>query len=258
LPVEKPDSPRRHRYRQQLQLVVTAGISLFGSEIAVLAAVRSNRIPLLCFLAVLTCTVDTSAVAGPTPALPGDAEPWRAPLFETMPPLNAQPELELLKSTEPWVDPSAVLNDTLTPVQTFKLEPERPTLGKRWIQTGPQSTVNEMKTLSELAERVETDLQNMQWLLEEQRRLAAGERVRHSAGANGDEKEHWLRRWLPTHWIPWLRAHREWVVAAGVLLIAAVWATASFSRQGPPAPSVRPAPPAPVRRRPRRRYREQF
>jgi hypothetical protein len=119
--------------------------------------------------------------------------------------------------------------------------------------------VDELATLSEMAERAETELQNLQWIIEEQRRLAAGERPRTAAGVDGHDSEHWLRAWLPTEWIPWLRAHRQWVVAAGVVLIVAVWATASFSRHRPVAPSVQPASivprPTRVRRRIRRRHR---
>lgn len=123
-----------------------------------------------------------------------------------------------------------------------------------WIQSGALATVSGGNGMDD-AERAERDLQTLNWIIEQQQREAAARRDggRVGAGDAGDD-DRWFRRLLPQHWIPVLKAHREWVVAGGTSLLVLVWGASLFARRPSSTPMQAPAAPAkPVKRRRRHR-----
>jgi hypothetical protein len=118
-----------------------------------------------------------------------------------------------------------------------------------WIQSTTTVNLGDFPALDNSVERAERDLKTLEWVIEEQRRLAAGKPAAHEGDAQ-EAPDHWLRRLLPAHWIALLKANREWVAAGGTALLVIVWGTAAFARR--PTPPTLPAPPPPSRRRRRR------
>jgi hypothetical protein len=130
-------------------------------------------------------------------------------------------------------------------------QPRAPT----WIQSAATVNLGDFPTLDDPTATAERDLQTMQWVLEEQRRLAAGKPSQLTDGEPATLQDNWLRKLLPRHWIATLKANREWVAAGGTALLVIVWATAAFSRRPGAPPSIQPETrPAPLRHR--RRHRD--
>ncbi|MCB1994604.1 MAG: hypothetical protein H6933_16005 [Burkholderiaceae bacterium] len=129
-------------------------------------------------------------------------------------------------------------------------QPRPPT----WIQSGALSGVAGSSGLDD-AERAERDLQTLNWVIEQQQREAAARREgRGNVAGDGTEDDRWFRRLLPQHWIPVLKANREWVVAGGTSLLVLVWGASLFARRPSSSPLQAPAAPAkPVKRRRRHR-----
>jgi hypothetical protein len=125
-----------------------------------------------------------------------------------------------------------------------------------WIQSAATVNLGDFPNLDDPTATAERDLQTLQWVLEDQRRLAAG-RAAAQRGADGPAapEDNWWRQLLPRHWVPVLKANREWVAAGGTALLVIVWAMAAFSRRPGAPPSVEPPQtrPPPVRRRRRHR-----
>lgn len=123
-----------------------------------------------------------------------------------------------------------------------------------WIQSTSAVNLGDFPMLDDPTARAERDLKTLEWVIEDNRRLAAGKPTQaddsEAQAAEPTRLDHWLRRLIPRQWILHLKAHREWVAAGGTALLIIVWATASFaSRRSDPAA---PAPPV---ERPRRRRR---
>lgn len=129
-----------------------------------------------------------------------------------------------------------------------------------WIQDSVRVNLGDFPTLDRAAENAERDLKTLEWVLEQQRRAAAGQPRQ---AAEGDEPDaappdNWLRRLLPTHWIATLKANREWVAAGGTALLVIVWGTTMFARRPTSQPQAPQPVAAPPKRRRRRRYRDAF
>lgn len=128
-------------------------------------------------------------------------------------------------------------------------QPRPPT----WIQASAQSIQGGGAGLDD-AERAERDLQTLNWVIEQQQREAAARREGRRDTGEASEDDRWFRHLLPQHWIPVLKAHREWVVAGGTTLLILVWGASIFARRPSSGPVQAPEPPAkPVRRRRRHR-----
>jgi hypothetical protein len=131
-------------------------------------------------------------------------------------------------------------------------QPRPPT----WIQAAALVNLGEYPSLDESVEKAERDLQTLTWVIEQQQREAAARAQRRAE--DGDplaEDDRWFLKLLPQHWIPLLKAHREWVIAGGTTLLLLVWAASAFARRpgaGATPPSA--AADAPPKRR-RRRHR---
>lgn len=120
-----------------------------------------------------------------------------------------------------------------------------------WIQDTSAVNLGDFPTLDNTVERAERDLKTLEWLLEEQRRLASGKPAREPGGAATAPEDNWLRRMIPTHWVATLKANREWVAAGGTALLVIVWGTTMFARR----PTSIPVEAPPVPRSPQRRRR---
>ena len=102
-------------------------------------------------------------------------------------------------------------------------------------------------------ERAERDLQTLNWVIEQQQRDAAARREgRASTGGDGGDDERWFRQLLPRHWIPILKAHREWVIAGGTTVLLLVWGASMFARRPSSGPLQVKSAPATVPTKPRR------
>jgi hypothetical protein len=132
-------------------------------------------------------------------------------------------------------------------------QPRPPT----WIQGSTLVNLGDYPTLDDSAERAERDLQTLTWVIEEQRRQAAGQTQRHGDEAgvsHGDDP--WFRRLLPRAWIGVLKENREWVAAGGTALLVIVWGASIFARRpGRPALPIDAPAPKSARRHRRRRHR---
>lgn len=127
-----------------------------------------------------------------------------------------------------------------------------------WIQGSATVNLGDFPNLDDPTARAEQQLKTLEWVIEEQRRIAAGQprRDAEDGGDDGADPDNWLRKLMPRHWIAKLKANREWVAAGGTALLVMVWATAAFSRRsgaGHPASKVAAAP-EPARRLRRRRH----
>ncbi|GAB4041332.1 MAG: hypothetical protein Fur0014_12480 [Rubrivivax sp.] len=127
-----------------------------------------------------------------------------------------------------------------------------------WIQDSVQVNLADFPMLDRSTENAERDLKTLEWILEQQRRAAAGLARRETdEGPAGAPPDDGLRRLLPTHWIATLKANRGWVATGGTALLLIVWGTTIFARRPtnrplpPPAPPVQPRP-----KRRRRRFRD--
>lgn len=127
-----------------------------------------------------------------------------------------------------------------------------------WIQDSSAVNLGDFPTLDNGVERAERDIKTLEWVLEEQRRVAAGQSARDHELPNAAPEDNFLRSLMPTQWIAALKAHREWVAAGGTALLVIVWGTAIFARRPTAGPSipVEAPPPAPPPKRRRRRYRD--
>lgn len=124
-----------------------------------------------------------------------------------------------------------------------------------WIQSAATVNLGDFPGLDDPTATAERDLQTLQWVLEDQRRQAAGRAVQRGADTPAAPEDNWWRQLLPRHWVPVLKANREWVAAGGTTLLVIVWAMAAFARRPGAPPSVEPPQtrPPPVRRRRRHR-----
>jgi hypothetical protein len=121
-----------------------------------------------------------------------------------------------------------------------------------WIQSTSSVNLGDFPMLDDPTARAERDLKTLEWVIEENRRLAVGKPTQAAeadAEVEAAQVDHWLRRLIPREWIVRLKANREWVAAGGTALLVIVWATAAFARR----PTDGPAPPPPVERTRRRR-----
>jgi len=129
-------------------------------------------------------------------------------------------------------------------------QPRPPT----WIQGGALANPVEHPGLEDSVEKAERDLQTLQWAIEQQQREADARPRGRDGEQVGGPQEHWLRKLLPQHWIPLLKANREWVVAGGTALLLLAWGGSMFARRpGPTAVAAHPNPPPAKKRRHRRR-----
>jgi hypothetical protein len=127
--------------------------------------------------------------------------------------------------------------------------------GPTWIQSGATVNLGDFPLLDDSSSAAERDLQTLEWMLEEQRRQAAGKPARPGSddGASSPQ-DNWLRSLLPRQWIAGLKANREWVAVGGAVLLVILWGTAAFARRPGAAPSITPSASPPPRRR-RQRHR---
>jgi hypothetical protein len=124
-----------------------------------------------------------------------------------------------------------------------------------WIQDAVVVNLGDFPTLDHSSERAERDLKTLEWVLEQQRRQAAGQPREDNPDAA--PQDNWLRSLIPRQWIAVLKANREWVAAGGTALLIVVWGTAAFARRPTAGPVVvAPPPPPEPRVRRRRRYRD--
>lgn len=123
-----------------------------------------------------------------------------------------------------------------------------------WIQSSATVNLADYPNLDDAAGKAERDIKTLEWVLEEQRRLRAGQKsqLEHS-GPPDTAADRWLRSLIPRELVTTLKANREWVAAGGTALLVIIWATATFARR-PSSGSVEPEAPAPERRRRRRRH----
>lgn len=130
-------------------------------------------------------------------------------------------------------------------------QPRPPT----WIQAAAQVNLGDYPGLDDTTAKAERDLETLNWVIQQQQREAAERGVRRTDGssdASGDER--WFLRLLPHHWIQFLKANREWVVAGGTALLLIVWGASLFARRPGAAPSaMADGAPPPVKRRRRHR-----
>lgn len=126
-----------------------------------------------------------------------------------------------------------------------------------WIQSTSAVNLGDFPMLDDPTARAERDLKTLEWVIEENRRLAAGKPGQageaETPAADATRLDHWLRRLIPREWILRLKAHREWVAAGGTALLIIVWATASFATRTS-APSTQAPPVERSRRRRRSRH----
>jgi hypothetical protein len=194
----------------------------------------------------------TPVLAGPVPADEA-ADVQAEPLAAVAP--------EAPVDIEQWVRAEAVRalatpesDDDRRRVLAHGWQPRPPT----WIQGSTVVNLGDYPTLDDAAERAERELQTLQWVIEEQRRQAAGQAQRRGAdeGASPDD-DRWFRRLLPRVWIAALKENREWVAAGGTALLVIVWAASIFARRpGSTRPPVDTPAPKPAHRHRRRRHRE--
>lgn len=120
-----------------------------------------------------------------------------------------------------------------------------------WIQAAATAAAGSVA--DDAVERAERDLQTLNWVIEQQQRDAAARREgRASTGGDGGDDERWFRQLLPRHWIPILKAHREWVIAGGTTVLLLVWGASMFARRPSSGPRQVEAAPATVPTKPRR------
>lgn len=131
-------------------------------------------------------------------------------------------------------------------------QPRPPT----WIQAAAVVNLGEYPTLDDSAEKAERDLQTLTWVIEQQQREAAARAQRRADGGDAvPEDDRWFVKLLPQHWVPVLKAHREWVIAGGTTLLLLVWGATAFARRPGAAPTASPAVEDGASRRRRRRHR---
>lgn len=123
-----------------------------------------------------------------------------------------------------------------------------------WIQDGVTINIADYPSLDTTIATAERELQTLEWVIEEQRRTAGGRSRDREMDENLSTPERWLRLLLPREWVQWLKANREFVGGAAVLVLLLAWGSAVFARRpgSAPADAERP-PPKPVRRRRRSR-----
>jgi hypothetical protein len=197
-----------------------------------------------------------SAAAGLAPVR---AEPVAADDAEA---LQTEPTVEeaseALVDIEPWVQAEATRalsapasDEDRRSVLAQGWQPRPPT----WIQGSTVANLGDYPTLDDSAAQAERELQTLQWVIEEQRRQAAGQAPRRgdADGASPDDDQ-WFKRLLPRAWIGVLKENREWVAAGGTALLIIVWAASIFARRpGSAPPDVVAPPPKPAHRQRRRR-----
>lgn len=126
-----------------------------------------------------------------------------------------------------------------------------------WIQDSSAVNLGDFPTLDNSVERAERDLKTLEWVLEEQHRVAAGQPSPEDRSRDATPQDNLLRSLLPTQWVAALKANREWVAAGGTALLVIVWGTTIFARRPTAGPVEAPAAPQPPKpRRRRRRYRD--
>lgn len=126
-------------------------------------------------------------------------------------------------------------------------QPRPPT----WIQAAAVAAAGSVA--DDAVERAERDLQTLNWVIEQQQRDAAAKRQgRASNGADDSDDERWFRQLLPQHWIPILKANREWVIAGGTTVLLLVWGASMFARRPSSDPLQAKAAPATAPTKPRR------
>lgn len=126
-----------------------------------------------------------------------------------------------------------------------------------WIQASTVVNVADYPSLDDSVARTEREMATLQWVLDEQRRQAAGTPTRpgDDEARDGSEDDPWIRKLMPRHWISALKANREWVAAGGTVVLALIWGASIFARR-PGAPTeLRHEPPPPPAPEPRRRHR---
>lgn len=137
-------------------------------------------------------------------------------------------------------------------------QPRPPT----WIQAAAQVNLGDYPSLDDTTAQAERDLETLNWVIQQQQREAAERGVRRGGGGSeGSEDDRWFLRLLPHHWIQFLKANREWVVAGGTTLLLIVWGASLFARRpsaAPPAAAEAAPPPVKRRRRHRRSSRLQW
>jgi hypothetical protein len=126
-----------------------------------------------------------------------------------------------------------------------------------WLGGAAVVNLGDFPGLDKTAEQAENELRTLEWVIEEQRRKAAGQRAEQSLN-DGLGADNWLRHLLPSQWIATLKEHREWVAAGGTALLVLAWIAAAFSRRAGsvpvnPPPTTEPVP-LPSSRRRRRRH----
>lgn len=129
-----------------------------------------------------------------------------------------------------------------------------------WIQGAATVNLGDFPSLHDPTADAERRLQTLDWVLREQQREAAA--ARRAAGMGGDDDADvgalpsLLRRLLPSRWVPYLKANRDLVLAAGGSLLLLAWALSAYSRR-PGAVRHTPADTAETAAtpRPRRRHR---
>jgi len=213
---------------------------------------RFTRLALMVLLASLSLAVLSSARAEPI-AIESEMADGR----ESAEPAEWDATLADNHDVETWVQEESTrtllaraAEETRQEVLQQAYQPRPPT----WIQSGALSGVAGGSGMDD-AERAERDLQTLNWVIEQQQRDATARRDgRGNVAGDGTEDDRWFRRLLPQHWIPVLKANREWVVAGGTSLLVLVWGASLFARRPSSTPLQAPAAPAkPVKRRRRHR-----
>ena len=116
-----------------------------------------------------------------------------------------------------------------------------------WIQSTSSVNLGDFPMFDNPTAGAERDLKTLEWVIEDNRRLAIGkptQAAEAAAEAEATQVDHWLRQLIPREWIVHLKANREWVAAGGTALLVIVWAMAAFARR----PTDGPALPPPVER----------
>lgn len=221
-----------------------------GAKLAEMTLVRLSSIPLLPMLACWLVAGTTPAWAEPLMSPEGRAEQTQSKL-----PDSAEQPVDTLT----WLQQeahSALLDAQLERDRRAIIQQAWEASHPTWIQGSAMVNLGDFPALDDPTVRAEQNLKTLEWVIEEQRRAAAGQPRRNADDEEVASPDNWLRKLLPRHWIAALKANREWVAAGGTALLVVVWATAAFSRRPGPGQAMPDSPSAPtptVRRRRRRR-----